>query len=212
MKTEKIFKILDNSEIPFGPTHFNDKSDRPKILFLGTRITEKSINAGYYYLGLTEKENCFWGVISYCFNDQDFLSGKAKTLVSTLNKHNLVVADLIYKCKYTGSKDNETLRGSEEANLEILLSLIKQADLVVLNGGYSSRGTGTLNYFHKFLKGHIDEKSIQNKNHLLEKGNVIIDGKTTFYVSLDSTSGENRKSLEDKKEIWKKNIELYFQK
>ena len=77
-------------------------------------------------------------------------------------------------------------------------------------GGYSSKGKGTVNYFRKFLKEYIVKGSIKNRNHLLEKGEVNIDGVITPYISLDSTSGVNTKPFDTKKEIWKKEIDKYI--
>ena len=209
-KQSKNVKKLNGNELPFNHTEFNNKSNLPKILILGTRVTEKSIKAGYYYFGLTERENCFWSVISYCFDDKDFMSRNVNTVKNALYNHNLVVSDLIYNCDYLGSSDNETIQGTEEQNPD-LVSLIENANYVILNGGFNNKKkTGTLNYFHKFLGEYIDEKTIKNKNYVLENGYLIINKHKIPYLSLDSTSGGNRKDPNDIKASWKKYIDLFI--
>lgn len=204
---EKDIKVLNVEELPFKHSCFDDNNPKPKILILGSRITDKSIAAGYYYLGLTKKENAFWPIMKHCFNDSDFVSDDVATIQKALVRHNVVVSDLIYKCKYYGSGDNETVEGSEETNIDDLLNLVGGADYVILNGGFKKKPkTAPLNYFHRFLKDYIDRKTIINEDHVLEQGLILVSGKRIPYLSLDSSSGENRKALELKKEVWKENI------
>ncbi len=207
----KNLQELIGDNLPFKHNEFNTKSNKPKILILGTRVTKKSIEAGYYYFGLTEKENCFWSVVSYCFSDNDFVSNDVNKVKNALSKHNIVVSDLIYNCKYTGSSDNGTVLETVEANMEDLVSLIEKSDFVILNGGFNKKNKkGTLNFFHKFLDSYIDKKTIQNKEHVLENGYLDVNNRKILYLSLDSTSGENRKDIYVKKTIWKKYIDKFL--
>ena len=217
MQKEKTIKELNVEELPFTHTVFDKNNKEPKILILGTRITDVSIEAGYYYLGTNE--NVFWPILSHCFNDKNFISNDVNKIITALNRHNIVVSDLIYKCEYTGSEDINTVKGSEETNLDDLLSLVKSADYILLNGGYDSKGKGTLNYFYKFLSKYIDKNSINNKKHVGESGLLSFDSDMkTPYLSLISTSNNasnlnntyKGKNYKDKKEAWKGEIESFI--
>lgn len=219
MDNNKNIYILNGDEIPFKHSEFSADNKKPKILFLGNRVTKESINAGYYYFGLKKYQNVFWYIISFCFDDKDFETFDTKKVVEALKRHNIVVCDLIYSCKYTGSSDNETIKGTEIANMKDLTNIIRQADIVFLNGGHNAKAkTGTLDYFHKFLESFIDRKSVKNKNKVGETGVLVFDdGKKTYYCSLVSSSGEARnistisayggRKYSSKEEAWKKEIE-----
>lgn len=196
---------------------FAENAGKKKILILGTRVTEPSIDAGYYYLfaeKADEKKNPFWEVLSKVFAEPLFLQGSGDERIANikkgLTKHSIIVSDLIYSCEYTGSSDDETLEFDSlpkpQSNLDDLKPLIKQADLVILNGGWASHGKGTLNYFVKFLKKWITRDKNDRYEHVGETGFVDLDGKKTRYIALDSTSGSNSKNIEKKIEEWRKRL------
>ena len=213
---QKEIKRLDGSTVPFTHSEFVLENKKVKILILGTRVTEKSIQAGYYYFGLSNDENCFWEVLRYCFNDSDFISKDVAKVKKALASHNIVVSDLIYSCEYYGSEDNETKKDSEKPNPD-LIRLIEQADLVILNGGWNKKTkTGPLNYLHDKafpIEQYIDKRSIKNKHEISETGIININNHQARYISLYSTSGscakkENFDTKTDfKKDFWKKHID-----
>ena len=219
----KEIKKLIGDDIPFKHNDFDPNNRQPKILILGTRITEKSIKTGYYYFGLTERENCFWNIMNYCFNEKDFETNDIQKVTNALKRQNVVVSDLIYNCEYIGSSDKETVIGSEKPNIQDLIALVKQADVVILNGGYdaSKNKAGTLNYFHKFLSPFSNIVCKKNNNKVGESGIVYFrDNSRTYYLSLVSTSSEARsinsisaykgKGYKDKRDAWKKEIEEFL--
>ena len=210
----KEIKFLNGEELPFCHETFDFSNPNPKILILGTRITKESIEAGYYYLGV-ENNNPFWEILSKVFEDNLFVLGntyeeRKRNIIVALNKHNIVVSDLIYSCEYAGSGDDETIIGTEKPNLADLNDVAKQADLIVLNGTYSSNQTGTLNYFNKFLgTKKIKVRESEKKNCIGEYGHLNFGDKKVRYISLGSTSGEYRMNnpIETKSIEWKSAIE-----
>lgn len=207
-KKEKPIKVLRGDKVPFTHSDFDESSYQPKILILGTRVTEQSINAGYYYLGLKQDQNAFWSIMAYCFNDESFLSNDANTIKCSLKSHNVVVSDLIYNCEYKGSKNSETIKGTEEPNLDDLIPLVSQSDLVLLNGVYSSRQDGTVNYFYEYLqRKNAEIEILANRNKVLERGFVRLNGKRIPYVALYNTcKNQGGADLETKKNMWKDEI------
>ena len=216
-KEAKQIEYLDGNEVKkiIKHTEFDSDNTKPKILILGTRITKKSIEAGYYYLGV--ENNPFWRILSKVFDKPNFIDdhGNPNSLdqiIDAQRKHNVVVSDLIYSCYCAGSSDEETIVDFDKyditnpvCNYSDLGELISKADLVILNGGFSckKKKTGTLNFLHTFYKTVINS----NKNKVFERGYIIVNKKSTNYISLPSTSESNTTANEAKKiDAWKREI------
>ena len=176
---------------------------------MGTRLTEKSISAGYYYLGLGPK-NAFWHIISYCFGDNDFESNNVEKIQEALKRHNLVVSDFIHSCFFKwDSSDTNIIRGTEIINSD-LARLIFESDLVVLNGGNNKHKTGTLDYLNKYFDCESTILTQQKEKGINDYGYIRLNGKLIKYVSLFSSSGANtHMSVDGKKHIWMKTICTY---
>ena len=135
--------VCDSRAIPFYS--FDDKQNKYKrILYLGTHITTKSLNWGFYYFGVGNK---FWSIIKEIYNSKsltqaiddykeefdktknrfrkdpngqakrtEIMSAKRESLIKELQEHGIVVNDLIGLCKCTGAKDKEIIDGSVVPN------------------------------------------------------------------------------------------------
>ena len=63
--SEEVY-VCDSRAIPFYS--FDDKQNKYKrILYLGTHITTKSLNWGFYYFGVG---NMFWSIIKKIYNSE----------------------------------------------------------------------------------------------------------------------------------------------
>lgn len=136
--SEKVC-VCDSRTIPFYS--FDDKQKKYKrILYLGTHITTKSLNSGFYYFGVGNK---FWSIIEGLYKSECLSqaieeykeelkkaqrrfgknsNGQAKinavmfaereSLIKVLQLHGIVVNDVIGLCQCTGAKDDEIIDGS----------------------------------------------------------------------------------------------------
>ena len=121
----KKYRVVDFRE--------SDESRRfKKILFLGKHITEESIEAGFFYLGV--KNNPFWLLLSRIYDSEVFAKQEsADLLFQECQRLHIGLADVIGSCYCLGSDDSQIINGSEEKN-EHLQKLLNEAELVVYNG------------------------------------------------------------------------------
>lgn len=140
--SEEVY-VCDSRAIPFYS--FDDKQNKYKrILYLGTHITTKSLNWGFYYFGVG---NMFWSIIKKIYNSEsltqaiedykeafkktknrfrkdpngqakrtEIMSAKRESLIKVLQQHGIVINDLIGLCKCTGAEDGNIIEDSVVPN------------------------------------------------------------------------------------------------
>ena len=140
--SEEVY-VCDSRVIPFYS--FDDKQNKYKrILYLGTHITTRSLNSGFYYFGVGNK---FWSIIKELYDSDsltqaiedykkelkkakkrfrkdpngqakitEIMSAKRESLIKVLQQHGIVINDLIGLCKCTGAEDEEIIEGSVVPN------------------------------------------------------------------------------------------------
>ena len=163
--------VCDSREITkFGFSDLN--TEYKKILFLGTHITQMSLDAGFYYFngGTKRGGNSFWTLLERIYNSKELtdsienykkclsdVKGKVSKnenyrqsiksntlevrneLILCLQKHGIVINDLIGYCECDGARDDQIIEESVKPNdgndnFHDVPSLMKEADLIVING------------------------------------------------------------------------------
>lgn len=131
--------ICDSREIvKFG---FSEKNTSyKKILYLGTHITQRSLDCGFYYFGVS---NPFWSIIEGIYNSKELTEcinqykkalAKAKRttikndsyrqniirktsnerhqLIDCLQKHGIAINDIIGHCVCDGPRDDQIIKAT----------------------------------------------------------------------------------------------------
>lgn len=162
-----------------------------KVLFLGTHITEKSIEKGFFYLGVN---NCFWELVSSLYENNPALSSESspERLYSECQNLHIAIADIIGSCKCVGSKDDFIIEETIVIN-KYLKPLLQEADIIVINGKGLKKGKELPMSARYFFRKYV-----------ATMGNFNADVK---YV-LGSPPGSPGK--EKKKEDWKSVIGSVF--
>ena len=180
--------ICDSREIvKFG---FSEKNTSyKKILYLGTHITQRSLDCGFYYFGVS---NWFWNVIKEIYRSEKLsrlidnykeqittfkktkhLNGvniiKARDeLIECLQEHGIVINDILGYCECDGSKDDQIIEDKSLPNdgtngFHDVPLLIKEADIVVVNGKGLKNGKVmplSVRYFlDKYNYNHLTDPS-----------------------------------------------------
>ena len=196
--------ISDSRKIQkFGFT--SENKEYKKILYLGTHITKKSLDVGFYYFNVT---NWFWDLIESVYNSEELtnainnykhclkqnseIESNRNALILCLQKHGIVINDLIGLCEYSGSKDEQIIYAvpnNGKDGFHDVPSLMKEADLIVVNG-------------LGLYKNRVKEKSA--RYYMNEFGfDTLVDESKIVYV-YGSTPG--KPGLEAKKENWSNTI------
>lgn len=153
----------DNRVVPFIK---NGSSDFKKVLILGSHITSKSIEAGFFYLQKCNGRvyelsgNPFWKCLSYVY-DYSFHTSDVNLLKQELQKRNIALGDILSYCECFSSSDSDIIEETKIYNVKYLKDQILAAKLIVLNG----KGLGKM--FDRLLaeaKITIDEDRIIKLN------------------------------------------------
>ena len=172
-----------------------------KILYLGTHITSKSLDAQMFYKDIHNNSlinltgNDFWPTISYTYGC-DF-GDSIEIITKKLHEHNIAIADIIGECEFFDSRDGSIIDGTQKKN-KYLQALIDEADVIVFNGANTERMLDDLvRTFPKEFDYKIDKRKIR-------------------IIKMISTSGQAWKldghkfdSVEAKRNYWKNNIGIF---
>lgn len=160
MNKEKRIIVCDGSLVPSVHFKNDNKCSKPKILILGSHITEKSLEAGFFYMNVGRS---FWKILSTLLDNQElkrrandyddlFLAIKnnkksktketlndiKKDIVRILNENNVAIADIIAYCVCTSASNKDIIEETTMPNKE-LNELLRETDVVLINGRSKDR-------------------------------------------------------------------------
>lgn len=127
-----------------------------KVLIIGTHITDKSLEAGFFYLQKSGSKveplvkNRFWELLSNLYQ-YEFRTNNIEDLKEDLINRHIALADIYEYWKCTGPSDEEiiTINKDDYAYNEYLKkSLLKEAEVIVYNG----KSTRVLSKIRKLIR------------------------------------------------------------
>ena len=133
---------MEEKQIHSIPPLFDKNS---KILILGSFPSVKSREEKFFY---SHKQNRFWRLLAYLFNEEIPDSTEAKKTIAL--RHNVAIWDVIASCSINGSADS-SIKDVVPNDLDII---IKNADIshIFLNGKTAQK------LYIKYLSNLIDIK------------------------------------------------------
>ena len=193
---------VDDTPAEWRLVNFSKESNQrfKRILYVGTHITEKSIEAGIPYKQVIKgnivnlSNNDFWPILSYVY-DIEF-SNNPNELINQCHYYNIGLVDLIGECECFGSADNAIIEGTETQNPYFLKILEENNfDYIVFNVNST---------YKKFEKMY--------SNVIIDQNRIIEDLISTSGAAQSKGSGKNKKvyskERKDKEKEWKNAIDL----
>lgn len=176
-----------------------------KKLFLGTHAINSSLDLGMAY---AKSGNKYYALISPLLEEQrkvvETKSGTpdASQAIENINKyfinHGLGHADIIRFCKAKGSKDSDIDLDEPIVWNDELPELIKNADLVILNGKTKNASNPCT---YKFLKDYCD--NCKTHKMRIDSNYIYVDEKRIEYLAIYSSSnGTRAKYWVDREKQW----------